>query len=78
MQWRSDHSMWALPIIVKRNTMSFAQSIWREYRAVSIESPGSLWAGIEPVVDNVSTFTTYPRALSAAPPSPLCRCIRHI
>ena len=69
-----------LLLSLSSGTHSFAQSIqWRrECRAVCIESPGSLLAGIEEVVDNASSFTTCPRELSTAPPSPLCRCIGHI
>ena len=48
-----------------------------EYRVVGIESPGSALVGIDTAVDNATNSISYPRELSIAPPSPLCRYIEH-
>ena len=68
-----------LPITVKWNTtMSFTQSIWGTQCRLYRVAHQRIFEGIDPMVDNATSFATYPREISTAPTSPISRCIANI
>ena len=63
-----------LPVTVKGKDVVY-QIDMGEYRLVCIESPNSVYVRIDPVVDNASSFTSYPCEISTSVLHHICRCI---
>ena len=73
MQWHSDPSIFVKgnDTFCRINTVEGIQSSL--HRVAQKRVGGDRTGG-----DKVSSFTTYPRELSTAPPSSLCRCFGHV